>query len=53
MADAFFYPQVVGGINRFGVNIDEFPLSKEVLTNLQQIDAFRLAEPKYQPDFEA
>lgn len=52
LADAFFYPQVLGGIARFGVKIEEFPLSKEVLSNLQQLDAFRLAEPKNQPDFE-
>ncbi len=37
LADAFFYPQVTGGIARFGVNIDDFPLSKEVLANLQQL----------------
>lgn len=37
LADAFFYPQVVGGIARFGVKIDDYPLSKEVLTNLQQL----------------
>jgi hypothetical protein len=30
----------MGGIARFGVNIDEFPLSKEVLQNLQQVEAF-------------
>jgi maleylacetoacetate isomerase len=35
LADAFFYPQVLGGIARFGVNIDDFPLCKEVLKNLQ------------------
>jgi glutathione S-transferase len=52
LADAFFYPQVMGGIARFGVNIEEFPLCKEVLGNLQQIEEFVQAEPKNQPDFE-
>ncbi len=28
LADAFFYPQVMGGIARFGVKIDDFPLCK-------------------------
>jgi glutathione S-transferase len=28
LADAFFYPQVMGGIARFGVNIEDFPLCK-------------------------
>ena len=51
MADAFFYPHVTGGIARFGLQIDEYPHCKEVLTNLQQLEAFRLAEPKAQPDF--
>lgn len=53
LADAFFYPHVVGGIARFGVKIEEYPLCKEVLGNLQELEAFRLAEPKNQPDFEA
>jgi glutathione S-transferase len=52
LADTFFYPQVMGGIARFGVNIEDFPLCKEVLGNLQQIEAFVQAEPKNQPDFE-
>jgi maleylacetoacetate isomerase len=51
LADAFFYPHVVGGIARFGVKIEDFPLCKEVLANLQELEAFRLAEPKAQPDF--
>jgi len=35
LADAFFYPQVMGGIVRFGVNIEEYPHSKRVYQNLQ------------------
>ena len=31
LADVFFYPQVKVGAARFGVNIDEYPLSKAVL----------------------
>jgi maleylacetoacetate isomerase len=38
LADAFFYPQVMGGIARFGVNIEDFPLCKKVLGNLKQIE---------------
>jgi glutathione S-transferase len=53
LADCFFYPQVLGGINRFGVEIDKYPNSRHVLQNLQEVEAFRLAEPKNQPDFEA
>ena len=52
LADAFFYPQVMGGIARFGVNIEDYPLCKEVLSNLQQSESFVQAEPKNQPDFE-
>lgn len=51
LADCFFAPQVQGGIARFGVEIDQYPLCKAVLANLQQLEAFRLAEPKNQPDF--
>jgi glutathione S-transferase len=51
LADAFFVPQV-GGLAKFGVDIDKYPNSKEVFNNLQSIESFRLAEPKYQPDFE-
>ncbi len=51
LADVCFYPQVLGSIARFGVNIEEYPLCKEVLNNLQQIEAFVQAEPKNQPDF--
>ena len=28
LADAFFYPQVSGGIARFGINIEEYPNCK-------------------------
>ena len=35
LADAFFTPHVIGGIARFGVQIEEYPLCKEVLSNLQ------------------
>lgn len=52
LADCFFAPQVQGGIARFGVEIDKYPICKEVLGNLQQLEAFRQAEPKNQPDFE-
>jgi len=31
LADAFFAPQVQGAIARFGINIEKYPLSKEVL----------------------
>ena len=51
LADAFFYPHIVGGIARFGVQIDEYPNCKAVLSNLQELEQFRLSEPKYQPDF--
>lgn len=40
LADVFFYPQVMGGIARFGVNIKDYPLSQEVLNNLKEIDSF-------------
>jgi hypothetical protein len=51
MADVFFAPHVQGGTARFGVDINNYPAIKEVLGNLQQIEAFQLAEPKNQPDF--
>lgn len=37
LADCFFAPQVQGGIARFGVEIDNFPRCKEVLSNLQEL----------------
>lgn len=51
LADCFFAPQVSGGIARFGVKIENYPRCKEVLSNLLEIEEFRLAEPKNQPDF--
>lgn len=41
-----------GGSVRFNVSLDDYPSIKEVLSNLQQIEAFVQAEPKNQPDFE-
>ena len=51
-ADLFFAPHVQGGSVRFKVSLDDYPLTKEVLENLQQVEAFVKAEPKNQPDFE-
>ena len=51
LADCFFAPQEQGGIARFGVEIDSYPRCKEVLSNLLELEAFRQAEPKNQPDF--
>ena len=39
-ADLFFVPHVQGGSVRFNVSLDDYPAVKEVLTNLQQIEAF-------------
>ena len=52
LADCFFYPQVQGGMNRFGVEIDKYPNCKYVLKHLQEKEAFAMADPKNQPDFE-
>ena len=51
-ADLFFVPHVQGGSARFNVSLEDYPTVKEVLENLQKIDAFIKAEPKNQPDFE-
>jgi glutathione S-transferase len=37
MADVFFAPHVQGGSVRFGVDLNNYPLIKEVLSNLQKI----------------
>ncbi len=37
LADAFFYPQVMGASARFDVKIEDYSNCKEVLNNLQQI----------------
>ena len=51
-ADLFFVPHVQGGSVRFKVSLDDYPLIKEVLGNLQQNEAFIKGSPKNQPDFE-
>ena len=53
LADAFFHPHITGGVVRFGLKIEEYPNCKAVLDNLNQLEAFKLALPKNQPDFEA
>lgn len=50
-ADLFFAPHVQGGSTRFNVSLDPYPNVKEVLENLQQIEAFAKAQPQNQPDF--
>jgi glutathione S-transferase len=51
-ADLFFVPQVQGSSVRFNVSLDDYPNIKEVLANLQKIEAFEKAQPQNQPDFE-
>jgi hypothetical protein len=47
----FFVPQVQGSSVRFNVSLDDYPNIKEVLVNLQKIEAFEKAQPQNQPDF--
>jgi maleylacetoacetate isomerase len=51
LADAFLVPHAMGAIARFGVDLSEYPKCKHVFDNLCELEAFRLAEPKNQPDF--
>jgi glutathione S-transferase len=43
IADLFFAPHVQGGSVRFLVSLDAYPNVKEVLDNLQKIEAFQKA----------
>lgn len=50
-ADVFLYPTVKGGVDRFGVDLSEFPRIKAIYEELQKVEEFVKAEPKNQPDY--
>jgi maleylacetoacetate isomerase len=49
LADAFLVPQLYNA-RRFKVDVNEFPNLLEIETNLNKVEAFRLAAPENQPD---
>ncbi|KAK6182941.1 hypothetical protein SNE40_010511 [Patella caerulea] len=49
MADVCLPPQVFNA-NRFQVDMNEFPVISRINEELSKIEAFRVAEPKRQPD---
>lgn len=51
MADLFLYPQVVSSVEKFGVDLINYPNLKAIVENLNKIHEFREAHPKNQPDF--
>lgn len=51
MADLFFHPQVAAAVERFGIDINKFPLIKDVYNNLNQVQEIIDALPQNQPDF--
>lgn len=50
LADVFIYPQLMNGIQRYGVRKDDYVHLKRVFDNLLKLDAFRNSEPDKQPD---
>jgi maleylacetoacetate isomerase len=51
LADAFLVPQI-GHAERFGVNMEEFPLLRKIYHTLIELPEFAAAHPSRQPDAE-
>ena len=49
MADMCLVPQVYNA-NRFGVNMDEFPIISRINAHCETLDVFKGAHPDAQPD---
>ncbi|KAK2993633.1 hypothetical protein RJ640_019273 [Escallonia rubra] len=50
LADLFVAPQIHGAINRFNLNMTEFPLLSRLNEAYQELPAFQDAMPEKQPD---
>jgi len=53
MADIYLVPQLQSAVERFKVDLTQFPRLNSILENLQALKAFDDAQPKNQPDFTA
>jgi len=51
MADLTLVPQVYNAINRFDVDMSQFPTIKRINDSLMQLDAFKKAHPEASSDF--
>ena len=51
LADAFLFPQAQGAVDRFKVDLKEYPRLQEIMANLRNTKEFEDALPKNQPDF--
>ena len=49
-ADLFFHPQVAAAVERFGIDINQFPVIKGIYDNLNSVQEVIDALPKNQPD---
>ena len=52
LADVFFLPMTEAGIQKFGLEIDNFPIAKSLLETLRNVPEFERAYPQKQPDAE-
>lgn len=50
LADVLIVPQVMASVARYQTKAEDFPNLFRVATEASKLEAFRKAEPKYQPD---
>lgn len=50
LADVCLVPQVFNAVNRFHVDVNQFPLINEISTRLSELPAFKMSHPFVQPD---
>ena len=49
LADCYLIPQVYNA-NRFGIDMNQYPIISRICRKLEQIEAFQKAHPSTQPD---
>lgn len=50
LADVLIVPQVLAAVSRYQTKAEDFPTLFRITEEASKLDAFRKAEPKYQPD---
>lgn len=50
MADVLIVPQVLAAVSRYATKAEDFPNLFRITAEASKLEAFRKAEPKYQPD---
>ncbi|KRX10514.1 Thioredoxin-like fold [Pseudocohnilembus persalinus] len=51
LADVYLYPQIMGSIRRFNLDVSQYPNLTRIMENLKKQEAFVKSEPRFQPDF--